>query len=136
MRSKTSLTLLEQIVMLLVFALAASLCLKAFLWADQTSARSAAKDQAVILAQSAAERLKHARGDVSQAAEGGFWEGQTWLVGYDEQWNTTHQEAVYYLSLEPRQTDVPYLETANVRVTDARGEVLFAIPVAWQEVEP
>ena len=41
MKGKTPLTLLELTVMLLVFALAAALCLQAFVWADRSSARVA-----------------------------------------------------------------------------------------------
>ena len=58
MRSKASLFLMEQLVMLLVFALAAALCLGVFVRADRISEETHQRDQAVILACNAAELLK------------------------------------------------------------------------------
>ena len=54
MRSKAPLAMIEQTVMVLVFALAAALCLQVFVWCDRQSRDSAARDQAVLCAQSAA----------------------------------------------------------------------------------
>ena len=44
MRSKAPLAMMEQMVMLLVFALAAALCLQAFVKSDQMSKRMEAQD--------------------------------------------------------------------------------------------
>ena len=49
MRSKAPLILMEQMVMLLVFALAAALCLQAFVKSDELSARGEARDRAAVL---------------------------------------------------------------------------------------
>ena len=46
MRSKAPLALMEQMVMVLVFALAAALCLQAFALADRISRQNAERDQA------------------------------------------------------------------------------------------
>ena len=59
--------MIEQLIMLLVFAMAAVLCLRAFFWSGNHSCQSEVRDQAVIAAQSAAERLKAAQGDLRQA---------------------------------------------------------------------
>ena len=48
MKSKAPLVLMEQIIMLLVFALAAAICLQAFIKADALSSASANRDKAVI----------------------------------------------------------------------------------------
>ena len=69
MRSKAPLALMEQMVMLLVFALAAALCLQAFVQSDAISQRSEARDRAVELAQSVAEVVKSCHGDLAAAAE-------------------------------------------------------------------
>ena len=58
MRSKTPLALMEQVVMVLVFALAAALCLRVFAFSNQLSQRNEDIDHAVLLAQNTAEMLK------------------------------------------------------------------------------
>ena len=58
MRSKAPLVLMEQLVMVLVFALAAALCVQVFVLSDQTSRSHEARDRAVVAAQNAAENLK------------------------------------------------------------------------------
>ena len=55
MTSKAPLLLMEQMVMLVVFALAAALCVQAFVRSDAASARNEARDEAVVLCQNAAE---------------------------------------------------------------------------------
>ena len=57
-RSKTPLALMEQMVMVLVFALAAALCVQVFVLSDRTSRYGKARDRALMEAQSAAEALK------------------------------------------------------------------------------
>ena len=58
MRSKASLFLMEQLVMVLVFALAAALCLNVIVQAQQISDEAALQDKAALTAQNAAELLK------------------------------------------------------------------------------
>ncbi len=135
MRNKSTLVLLEQSVMLLIFALAAALCLRAFFQADRISGETAALDRAVTAAQTAAETLKHARGDLARAAEhGGTVEENRWVIPYDEQWQTTTGEESYLLTAELCDSGKPGLGTAHIVVTDSSGTELFQIPVAWQEV--
>ena len=52
MKSKAPLLLMEQMVMLLVFALAAALCLQAFVRSEAMSRESEARDHAAVLCQS------------------------------------------------------------------------------------
>ena len=59
MKNKAPLTMIEQVIMLLVFTLAAALCLQAFTAANQSSKAYAARDRAATQAQSTAEALKH-----------------------------------------------------------------------------
>ena len=63
MKSKAPLVLMEQMVMLLVFALASALCLQAFVKSGDLSQRSAARDRAAVEAQNAAETLRSQSGD-------------------------------------------------------------------------
>ena len=125
MRGKSPLVIMELCLMLLVFALAAALCLGGFALAEDISAESEARDRAVSLAQSCAEALKAGSGDFAVAAEelGGEWEG-----------DSLHLES-HGLTLRARRLagghGLPGL--ASVTVTDGDGVELFAIDCAWQE---
>ena len=113
MKRKSSLLLMEQLVMVLTFALAASLCLGIFAGAHKLSRDAQLQDGAVILAQSAAELLKETCGDTAQAQK--------------------LAEDPY--RLEIRKTDsVPGLGQAEIRVF-AGMELLFSITTGWQEVD-
>lgn len=124
MKSKASLLLMEQLVMILVFALAAVLCLQIFVYADRTSREMEIQDRAVALAQNAAETLK-ACGSLESAAEllgGTVREGTLALVREE-------------LTLEICQTasTIPGLSQAEIRVADGE-HMIFTLTVAWQEV--
>ena len=70
MKSRAPLALMEQMVMLLVFALAAALCLQAFVRSDNISRQSEARDRAAMLVQSAAEAIQAYGGDACDAFAG------------------------------------------------------------------
>ncbi|MBQ2785965.1 MAG: hypothetical protein IJF02_05630 [Oscillospiraceae bacterium] len=129
--------LMELTIMLLVFALAAALCVQAFVWADSRSRRSAEEDMALLHTQSAAEVLKHCDGDFALAAQthGGNWDG-IWTVSYDAQWKITDGAAAYYLQAEPVDTEQDLLGQAKVMVRDKEGAILAEFSVCWQEVVP
>lgn len=136
MRDKTPLVLMEQLIMLLVFALAAALCLRAFIWADTASERGSVRDQAVLTAERAAETLKACGGDYAAAAAdfGGHLDGTSWRVDYDAQWNIVSDGAVYHLWATPVEDGLEYMGSAALSVTDANGEELSSLQLAWQEV--
>jgi len=138
MRSKAPLALMEQVVMVLVFALAAALCLRVFMFSNQMSERNKDIDHAVLLAQNTAEILK-ACGGVEKAAEvtGGEIRQMMWSSYYDEDLNSIpDQESAYYeVNTLPENSGVEGLGQATVEVFRCGGnEPLFSIPVAWQEV--
>lgn len=137
MRNKAPLALMEQTVMLLVFALAAALCLRAFAWADQISRENAARDEAVFRAQNAAQILKSCGGDYMAAAGlgGGSWNGEMWHICYGSDWNETAGEGAYRLEVMPCTERVERLGEAAVRVCDAAGRELVKLNVSWQEVD-
>ena len=146
MRNKTPLALMEQTIMVLVFALAAALCLWVFVWSDQSSKATEARDQAAVAAQGAAEAIKHAGesgGDAEAVLEataaelGGTYDAQAGelVVGYDDGWNGSGgtDGASFVLYARPAETDLKGLGEAEVEVVDATsGEPVFTIPVAWQ----
>lgn len=58
MKSRASLQLMEQLIMILVFALAAALCLQVFGKAAEISRQTACQDAAVLVARNAVETYK------------------------------------------------------------------------------
>ena len=134
MRSKAPLALMEQLVMVLVFALAAALCVQVFVLSDRTSRRNEARDRAVLAAQNAAEEVKSVRGDFAQAAElyGGTWNGQLWGRSYDADWARDGDD--YHVLVTPADSGDALLGAAEVTVYTAEGDLLFTLSVAWQEV--
>lgn len=137
MKNKAPLALMEQTVMILVFALAGVLCLRAFVWADGHSRDNAMRDQALLLAQNAAQILKSESGDYADAARmyGGEWDEKQWTVFYDDQGQQTPGDGAYRLSVVPEPEELEYLGRAAVEVTDSNGRQLARLRVAWQEVD-
>lgn len=127
MKSKASLVLMEQLVMILVFALAASLCLQVFLCADQVSRETELRDQAVVLAQNGAELLKSSGGSLERLRE--------MLDGERDGEILTVCRGQLRMEIEITRQELPGLGRGEVRVLDSgTGQLLFALVTAWQEV--
>lgn len=142
MKSRAPLILMEQMVMLLVFALAAALCMQAFVKSDQMSQRSQDRDRAVTLCQTAAEVLRDAKGEtwtVAAALDHPYVYGYTRMpldIYYDKNWEKTSEaERAYCLRVEPLEdSGAEGLGKGHVSVTETdTGETLFELDVAWQE---
>ena len=138
MRSKAPLALMEQVVMVLVFALAAALCLRTFALSDRLSREGELRDGAVLLAQNAAEVCKAGGGDWDLLARqlGGEPLGTGWTVLYNENMEvvTAAEDAVYEVVVRPEAAEMPGLGRATVSVFElGGGELLFQLPAAWQE---
>ena len=118
MKNKTPLPLMEQLIMVLVFALTAALCLQGFSLADRISHRQEAREKAVVLAQNTAEALKSNSGDLEAATR--------LMEDFPENSDFTIQ-------VIPISTEDPYLGSARIMVT-YEEEIIFEITVAWQEV--
>lgn len=141
MRSKAPLVLMEQMVMLLVFALATALCLQAFVKSDEISKNSEARDRAAFLCQSAAEIVQSCGGEPDHALSlaaarlEGHYEQGLLRVDYDGEWNRV-PDGMYRLTAQAVPGSVPGLHLARVAV-EREGETLFEIQAAWQgEVVP
>lgn len=136
-RSKVPLVLMEQMIMLLVFALASALCVRAFVLADSRSLHNEARDRALFVAQNAAELYKNSQGDAEAVAArlGGALENDSLLIFYGEDWKPVEQKMAYLLTVTPLPAQTTHLGKAELRVTDADGEILITLPLAWQEVD-
>lgn len=138
MKRKASLALMEQVIMLLVFALAAALCLQAFLWADNRSLEITHRDRALIELQSAAEVLKQHNGDFSAAAasHGGSVETGLWTLTYNDDWIPSDSDTTFYMRATPESLETDYLGGATLEITQDDGSSLASLTVYWQEVQP
>ena len=138
-KSKSHLALMEQAIMILVFAFAAAICVQAFQKADATSKELAARDRAVNYGQTVAETVKSVHGDLESAAGilGGIAEEDKLLFWYDNEWNRVSKEdAAYELCLMVTETSA-YLDKSQLIVTELKkSKVLFALPVNWQKEVP
>lgn len=136
MKNKTPLVLLELLVMVLVFALAAALCLQVFVRSDQIARETQARTQAVQAAQLGAEVLQWAGGTMDHALEtaadqlGGRVTDGVWTLPYGPDWQPG-EEGPYRLEAQGESAPVEGLWQARVRVLEGETE-LFQLTIAWQ----
>lgn len=127
MKNRAALVLMEQLVVVLVFALAAALCLLAFAHSHRISTETELRDRAVDLAVTGCETVKACRGDLEAAekALGGQLREGILLVNRQD------------LQMEIRISDagIPLLGQAEVRILrNHTGECVYSLTVSWQEV--
>ena len=136
MKNKAPLALMEQLIMILVFALASALCLRLFVYSDQVSVSGAARDQAAAVVQNAAEALKLSGGSMESLAHmlGGEADADIWRMGYDSSWQETDEKRPAFIA-EAKITgdDIPLMGSAEVSASTADGKPLFQVTVCWQE---
>lgn len=125
MKQRMPKMLIELSVMLLVFALAAALCLKAFVWADTASRQQEHKERAWQQLQNHAQTI--------QADPRGDWESQ---LCFDEHWQLTQSAPAFLLEVKQEEPSQPLLGAATVTVRTAEGQILAQSRICWQEVWP
>lgn len=135
MRSKSPLILMEQLVMVLVFTLAAALCLKMFVAADARSKQYAMIDRAVLEAQTAAERLKQGSLTGYLEKQNAAYENGVWQLALDEDWTPASGGAktAFYLRVTEEDSGHAYLWRARISVQTADGTALVELPVSGQK---
>lgn len=115
MKNKASLVLMELLVMVLIFALAAAGCVRCFVWAVQTAEETALQDRAVNLAQNTAEAIQ-STGDIDAAmALQRIPEGLA-------------------LQVEEIPSGMPGLKEAQILITGVGEREILSLHIAWQEV--
>ena len=132
MKRKSSLVLLELLIMVMVFALAAAFCLQAFTQADRISRDTLHRDIAVRLCDNAAQTIK-AEGDVASAA------ASLGASPVEGRWQLTipEGEETFLLELWKDSSELPGFGLARIRVCRiSDGETLFGITAGFQEVTP
>ena len=144
MKNRTLLSLIEMLIMVMVFSVAAAICLRAFVFADSNSRSGEETARAAMLAQSAAEVMQRCAGDTAEAAEmfgGHSTDEGGWEADISSEWKVTEQPAGYRLVVEVADqknsaaaaSGSRLLGEATVRVLNASGDEIFSIPVCWQE---
>lgn len=136
MRSKAPLVMMEQVIMVLVFALTAALCLQMFVLSEKISKTTEAGDHAVEEAQNAAETIKAVGLTVYIQEQQAEQTEEGYRISFDAAWNATSgsEAAAYYMDICPENSDNGYLWRMEIIVAKADGTELFRIPVAGQEV--
>lgn len=134
MKSKAPLAMMEQLVMVLVFALAAALCLQTFVLSGKISKKTEAKNRAVTEAQNAAEIMKN--GGFSEYLER-YAPKQTEdesVSFFTKDWEITGEEnqAEYKLTVSYTESVDLSLWQADIAIATVSGEELIRIPVAGQ----
>lgn len=141
MRNRSTLTLMEQLLMVLIFSLASALCLQVFAKAHKMSHEIEMRDAAILLAQNAAEIIKGSGGDMQQAAA---WMNaektdDVWAVYYDENGTvvTTEEDGQFRLEWNLVETQIESLGKARINVFDLTDTAIsiFGLDVMWQEVQ-
>lgn len=127
MKNKTFLPLIEQMIMILIFALAAAFCLQGFASADRISKRQAVLTEAVVTVQNTAEILKSSHGDYDLAAE--------LLTGTVTDTGLQIQTEDYTLTATAAEEQLDSLASAKIKVL-YKTETLYELTVSWQEVLP
>ena len=134
MRSKTPLALMEQIVMILVFALASALCLRAFVLADGVSLACEEQDRAVMAVETVAEALKLCRGDWAEAERMAEAALENVDVVY---FHSDHAEPIpgaMQIIITPADSNTELLGLAEISARNETGDEILSLTVAWQEV--
>lgn len=124
MKHKSQLRIIEQTIMILVFAIAAAICLKAFFATSEISSGLRLRDLAVTEVQNTAETLKATGGDFDETAGllGGEYDGNTIRTGFEG--FTVCAVPIHEEGLPPE---------AEITALDEAGNALFSIRAAWQE---
>lgn len=147
MKSKAPLVMMEQMVMILVFALAAALCLQAFVLSDSISQENQRRDQAALLCQNLAEECKalgygqtdsHPLLTEGETADGPglslvVLSGPASTFYYDENGQPTEEPGLYRLEAVWLPSEYAALNRGQITAYDQEsGKELFSLEFAWQ----
>lgn len=120
MKDKSFLILIEQLMMIAIFAVVSVLCIQVFVNADKISINSLNRDKAVSIVQNAAESFK-AGEDISL------------ITNYDENWKEIDLfDEDYKYRLETTCLYLQGAEEIHIKVIDRNSEILFEIKTARQ----
>ena len=135
MKNRTMLSLMDMLSMVLVFAVSAAICLRAFSKADVLSRTEEERSAACRAAASLTEVLKAEKGDLAKVSSvyGGRLDGAgTLAVMLDASYEMTEGEGGRRMEARLLDNGNPYLGTAEVTVFSADGQIVLTMSAAWQ----
>lgn len=128
-RSKSSLFLMELIIVLMFFSLCAATCMQIFANAKVKTDYSRDLTNASFAAESVAELYKACDGDLKATAsrcEGATVSGTEMVVCYDKDWNMSAKDGAVYV-MTVTETETASIEKAFIEIDYADGENIFDI---------
>lgn len=128
-RSKSSLFLMELIIVLMFFSLCAATCMQIFANAKVKTDYSRDLTNAAFVAESVAEVYKALDGDLEATAskcDGEAVSDGVIEIYYDKDWNPTAQDGAVYV-MTVTETETEDIEKAFIEVDDVEGENIFDI---------
>ena len=139
---RSSLTLMTEVLMVLLFIIAAAICMDVFANTYSASIKDYDINQAAALVQSEAELIKSAHADVAIAPTTHYYNDSLELIGasYVGGEPFTYaghslSETAYVIEYVSVPNDYPgTLGTAEVVAKNPNGEELFSLEVSYQEV--
>jgi len=138
-RSRSTLFLIEQLIVIAVFAICSAACVRILASAYLTARESKDVVNAILIAESGAESYKATAGDIGKTADilggvtgtaGGAGEA---VVYYDKQWKICGIDSAYYVfRLVGGKPDArtPSLSSGEIFVEKLTGESLVSFKVA------
>lgn len=136
--SKAPLMLMEQVIMVLVFALVAAICIQAFALARTTSVQMGDRDRAVNVSQILAETVKACGGSMEKVCErlGGEPDGERLVFYYDSGWKEAAAEHASFSVVFAQEESGGFCRYGRITVSDVSGQQeIFSMRVAWQGEE-
>jgi len=138
-RSRSTLFLIEQLIVVFVFAVCAAACVRILVYSYLTSKDSKDVINAIMVAESGADSYKATAGDIGKTAEilGGVADkadsASEAIVYYDKQWQICGKDSAYYIfRLTSRDPETPAasLLSCELLVEKLTGENLVSLTVA------
>jgi len=128
-RSRSTLFLMEQLIVILIFSVCAAACVKTFVGAYLMTVGSKDKNGAVLLAESSAECFKATSGDLTAAASilgGGVSDEMDLMTAYyDNKWRTcAEEEAEYILTIDANVSSDDMIALGEITVTKHGGKLI------------
>lgn len=126
--SKSSLFIMELIIVVLFFSICAAICIQVFSTAQVISVRGKAITNGALNVQNMAEVYKASAGDFEETAEilGGTVENNTVAIYFNKQWEQTSKEESEYVIL------MEEIESSEAKITAtsiSTAEEYFALNV-------
>ena len=123
---------MEQIIVILVFAVCAAVCVRLFFASYTMTNESSDINNALLAAKNGAECYKAAGGDADKVAEllAGVSDGTSVAVYYDNNWQACQADSAAYVMSFSNDPDEPLINLSDISVAKITGEEIIDLTVA------